>query len=509
MRACRLVAGKQRRFKHSSELQRAVAKVAVTLVPALACSAALGDPILPLTPTVTGSTYNIAAQYSNGSYVYGGPISGDWANDINNTAIACNSAGGGTVLIPTGTFQSAPFSINAGNLNLDVEGTLQSIAQSSTTSYFIYFTNGKGSEITGSGTIDGNYSAWSGGAGGSPQLIHLSNPQTFLIQGVTLLNSVRENVVFAGTKSSNVTLNHVTIIDDSGRGNTDGVDPNGNNILIENCNISTGDDDVAIKAPTGTSGTANGCNNLTIVNCTFGYGHGVSFGGQTNYGITSVLVNNCTFTNTGYGIRFKANRSAGGIVQNIAFTNLTMTGVMNAVYYTSWYNGSSNSPPLSPYLAGNQSSNTYKPGFTSVWQNVTISNLTSTGAPSSSNGVYIYGLPESPMQGITFTNDSISASNPALINFAGDYVSDPDTFNASSSPFNISSPNIYFDGTDALNGVTLDSPSLLNNSSLFTQPANKGLYDANVIIAVPEPASATMLLLAPALMLRRRKRSSG
>jgi len=97
MRACRLVAGKQRRFKHSSELQRAVAKVAVTLVPALACSAALGDPILPLTPTVTGSTYNIAAQYANGSYVYGGPTGGDWANDINNTAIACNSAGGGTM----------------------------------------------------------------------------------------------------------------------------------------------------------------------------------------------------------------------------------------------------------------------------------------------------------------------------------------------------------------------------------------------------------------------------
>lgn len=528
MRACHLVAGKERPAKHRSDLQRAVAKVAISLVPAIVAVPALANPILPVNTTYNATgTYNILSYGAVAASGYNS-VTQTWANAPDNSVAiqnAISAAGnGGTVIVPSGsTFFSAPLSFSSGSsgvlshgFDLEIDGTIKSYGQFDTNpnngnatywsgqTAFITYSGAYNSRLTGSGTIDGAGSTfW--GTGFTPDLIHLSNPNTFLMQGVTLMNSGKEHVTVGGSHSSNLTFNGVTITAPNTSPNTVGIDPNGNAILIENCNISTGDDNVAVNADG--SNVANGVNNLTIMNNTFGYGHGVSIGSITTNGVKSVLVTDCTFTNTTNGIRLKSGGSNGGIVQNISYVNLTMNGVANPIYFTSWYSGGKDNANSLANRAANTTYNSASP----VWQNITISNLTATNA---SNAGIIYGRPESPIQGVTITDCNISASSPFKINFAGDYVNSPGTFNTGSnaiftSPVIASAPNIYFDSTDVINGVDLNAQSLTSNSTVFYQ-RNTGMYDANVVItAVPEPASAGMLIAASALMLRRRRRSSG
>ena len=73
---------------------------------------------------------------------------------------------------------------------------------------------------------------------------------------------------------------------------------------------------------------------MTVSNCTFGSGHGVSIGSNiaTQFvgdvrGVHDLLVNNCTFTGTEYGIHMKSDRDRGGTVQNARYLDLTMSNV--------------------------------------------------------------------------------------------------------------------------------------------------------------------------------------
>jgi polygalacturonase len=337
-----------------------------------------------------------------------------------------SGARGGIVEIPAGTWLAGPTSsfpesiTLASNVDLQIDAgaTLQAVPESSylnagatsesSLSNFIVANNITNFEITGTGTIDGNGQGWwtayanSGNTIARPRLIEVSNSSIFLIQDVTLQNSPFYNLSFDST--NNVVVNGVTISNPSTAPNTDGIDPAGSHYLIENSNISTGDDDIAIK-PQNVF-----CSDITITNMTIGSGHGISVGGETNDGLDGLYVSNVTFNGTTNGIRLKADRGNGGVVENLYYSNITMNDVEYPILIDSYYNGGNNLP-TDPSADPGQ---TYVAGQTPLWENIYFTNVTSTGfGPNDVAGI-IYGLPEAPVTNVNFFNVQLETGTTGL-----------------------------------------------------------------------------------------------
>ena len=258
-------------------------------------------------------------------------------------------------------------------------------------------------EITGAGTIDGNGPGW-WTSSNRPDLIKLENSSTLLVSGVTIQNSPEEHLVLDSV--TNATVDGVTVFSLSTSPNTDGIDPSGSNILIENCNIADGDDDIAIKPQ------SEFCSNITITNCTIGSGHGISVGGETNDGLNGLTVTDITFNGTTDGLRLKAGRGTGGLVENVYYANITMINVEYPIYITSYYVGGNDTQPANP------ASDPGDPvtGTTPIWENITFSNVTSTDSASNSSAGILYAVPEEPMSNIVFDNVKITAHSGLELN---------------------------------------------------------------------------------------------
>jgi polygalacturonase len=162
--------------------------------------------------------------------------------------------------------------------------------------------------------------------------------------------------------------------------------------LITNCSISDGDDNIAIK-------TGSVCQDMTVANCTFGYGHGLSIGGGSIGGYKNLRVTGCTFNGTINGIRTKTSLGNGGLVTNTYYSNITMKNVTNPIIIDFNYSAPVvTTPPNIP-----------------VETNFYINNLTATG---SANAGSLIGLAISPLQNIVFSNVNISAKKGMIISYA-------------------------------------------------------------------------------------------
>ncbi len=328
---------------------------------------------------------------------------------------------GGIVEIPAAAlpYESGPIML-ASNVDLQVDSGAELQAEpmanypgegGSSVSNFISGSNLTNFEITGTGIIDGNGSAWwtaynANNNIGRPRLINITGSNLLLVQNIKLQNSPMFHLAISTT--NNVTIDSITINTSNTSPNTDGMDLGGNHYLVENCNVSTGDDNVVMKP--GSTATSD----VTVTGCTFGFGHGMSIGGQTNLGLNGLTITNDTFDGTTSGIRMKASRIAGGLVTNVTVSNITMTNVQYPININSYYlDGSipSTSPQDPPQAITS---------ITPFWQNITISNLTSTwnsSLPSYSSSAFnssytgvIWGLPEAPITNVTLTNVHITGA---------------------------------------------------------------------------------------------------
>jgi polygalacturonase len=212
-----------------------------------------------------------------------------------------------------------------------------------------------------------------------------------------------ENLAFNNT--NNVTVNGITVTAPEVSPNTDGVDPAGNNYLIENSNISTGDDDIAVKPQNSP------VSGIVIQNDTIGSGHGISVGGETNDGLNGMTVNHITFNGTTNGLRLKAGIGNGGLVENITYSDITMQNVANPIYITSYYQNGGDQSPSNPATAVSQPLTSTTP----IWKNITFSDITASGATKAG---LIYGLPQAPAENITLNDVSISAQQAFDIYYA-------------------------------------------------------------------------------------------
>ena len=371
---------------------------------------------------------------------------------------ACGKAGGGVVRFTAGTYLSQPITVRTETtMELDAGATLQATTNHSDFmktpgdwlkargNDFIPFLGGKNLTnvtFTGGGTIDGGGGAWWGEAEKArqkvpgytlprPDLIVLQRGKNLRMENITLRNSPKLH--FGPNECEDVVVSNVTIISLEHAANTDGVDPGDcKNVLITNCRIDTGDDNVAIKAGHRVPGREFSCEDITVSDCTFLHGHGMSIGSETSGGVHNVTVKRCSFENTDNGIRIKSQRGKGGLVENIVFADITMTNVDPAVTLTCYYMANSARDPVQKPLPENDPAQAMTER-TPVFRNIYITNLV---AESEGGAGIIMGLPESKISNVVFSNVKISsASGMKIENASAIQVKDLQITAAKGEPF--------------------------------------------------------------------------
>lgn len=330
---------------------------------------------------------------------------------------ACSAAGGGTVLLTKGRFLTGPLKL-ASNLNLRLDDGATLLISDNTADYKLKkggFENCIVADqchdiaITGSGTIDGQGEFWwkhyvkSKAAPAEeptpahrPYMVVLNECKRVRVEGVTLTNSPSFHLVPA--LCQDVVIENVHFLAPAKAPNTDALDPSGRNFLITRCTFDVGDDCIAVKASGNIEPGHPSCENITVTDCTFLHGHGMSIGGQTRGGLRHMVVRDCTFNGTDAGIRMKAGRGAGGLVEDVVYRNLTMDHVKVPIFITSYY-------PIIPSIPEDDPAEPVGEK-TPVWRNIRISDVTITGSPVAGR---ILGLPEMPVSDVVLTNVSISA----------------------------------------------------------------------------------------------------
>jgi len=328
---------------------------------------------------------------------------------IQNAINYCNKNGGGTIRLTGGIYRTGPIRILS-NITLRIDSGATLLGSPIMTDWnvgttmrnLLYTTGGPfvNVRITGKGTIDGNGAPWWAAYNANntisrPRLIYLSNITNLTIDSLTVQNSPSFHIVPNTCK--NVVIDHITINTLKTSPNTDGIDPSQcYNVLITNCSISTGDDNIAIKAG-GNVGFA-ATQDITVTNCTFGAGHGLSIGSETFGGYNNLRVSGCTFKSTTNGIRIKSSAGNGGLVSNTYYSNITMTGVTNPIVIDWNYSAPvTTTPPMIP--AGS---------------NIYFNNVNITG---SANAGLFNGLTNSLIQNVVITNSNISASKVMTMNY--------------------------------------------------------------------------------------------
>ncbi|KAL4034804.1 putative polygalacturonase [Cucumis melo var. makuwa] len=142
----------------------------------------------------------------------------------------------------------------------------------------------------------------------------------------------------------NVTIRNVTILAPvHDAPNTDGIDPDScEDMLIEDCYISVGDDGIAIKSGWDQYGIAYGqpSKNIRIRNVVLQsmVSAGISIGSEMSGGVLGITVENVVVWNSRRGVRIKTAPGRGGYVQDITYRNLTLDTVRVGIVIKTDYN---------------------------------------------------------------------------------------------------------------------------------------------------------------------------
>jgi len=339
----------------------------------------------------------------------------------------CGKSGGGTVRFSSGTYLSQPIFLRSKTtVQLDAGAKLLATDEpadfalhekkdypSPVGKYraFINGTNLTDIAIVGKGTIDGAGQRWWGPAEEArritpgytlprPKLVVFTGCKNVRVQDITLANSPTFHLVPANCED--VIIEGLTILAPEHAANTDAIDPSASRrVRISKCLIDVGDDNVAIKSNRAVSGREFACEDITVTDCVFRHGHGMSIGSETSGGVRNVIVRNCSFTGTENGIRIKSPRGRGGRVENIICENITMTNVDPAITITCYYPKIPKEDPAQPMTPQ-----------TPAFRQIRIKNLSAT---CSRQAGIIVGLPESPVTDVVLENVNISAATGLTI----------------------------------------------------------------------------------------------
>lgn len=346
-------------------------------------------------------------------------------NAINAAAAGgiTNGLRGGMVRVPAGVFLCGPLTMKS-NVRLDLDsgaiirllprGSWPGSPYTGTVSPLLDGSSLTNIAVTGLGMFDGQGSPWwpDYKTINRPLILSLQPCSTVLLQDFTSSNPPVAHIALKGV-GGNISIIGVKLLAPSSDDpvnpshNTDGVDLAETNALFQDCFISTGDDNIAM----GSSGSVT-CDML-VTNCFFGEGHGLSIGSYTSGGVSNLIVVDCTFSNTGNGIKIKSSRDRGGVVQNLSYYNITMTNVDWPIQFYSYYEwGLGTLTGLTPEFVANTAYTSTNPVPYSppIYRSITISNVTANilnGRPP----LLICGLPDYPIANIVFKSLKLTSSS--------------------------------------------------------------------------------------------------
>jgi len=392
---------------------------------------------------------------------FGARAGGDFDNTeaIRKAIEACNRAGGGRVVVPSGVFMTGAIHLKS-NVNLHVsEGATLRFSTDPAKYLPVVFTRFEGTElmnyspliyafeqqniaVTGKGTLDGgasdeNWWKWARrGAGGArspqhadvqslremadkgvpvsrrvfgqgyhirPPFIQPYRSRNILIEGVTIINSPFWEV--HPVLSQNVTVRGLNV--KTHGPNNDGCDPESSrDVLIEDCVFDTGDDCIAIKSGRDEDGRRVGVpsENIIIRNNVMKEGHGgVVIGSEISGDVRNVFVEDCKMDspNLDRALRFKSNARRGGVMENVFMRNVEVGRVAEAV--------------LTIDLVYFNEQGPHRP----VVRNVHLENVTSRSSP---RVMWVVGFPGATIEDIHFRNCTFRGVETAeVLNHGGSF----------------------------------------------------------------------------------------
>jgi polygalacturonase len=349
---------------------------------------------------------------------------------IQSAIDACERRGGGIVRLTAGTYLSAPIVLKSDiTLQLDRGATLLGSSDHADYPPMIEFrapglqslvsaTSAANVAIVGKGVIDGAGETWwqmarsIKGAGilgtnhPRPRLVVFDHCRHVRVEDITIQNSPMWQLVLY--YSDGVTIRNIKVLAPAHSPNTDAIDPfSSSHVVIDHVLADVGDDDIAIKSGAINSpGPDAPSRDITITDCIFLHGHGLSVGSEIAGGAHNIRAKRIHFEGTDNGIRIKANRDRGNDVGDLVFRDIEMKDVKNALVISEYY------PKVLP-----QDGEAPQPvtRLTPHFDDITLENVTATGSESA--GV-IVGLPEAPIRGMVLRNVKISARKGLTIGYA-------------------------------------------------------------------------------------------
>jgi polygalacturonase len=261
---------------------------------------------------------------------------------LQNALEACASSGGGTVVVPAGIFLTGSIVLGSQTtLKLEMRASL--MGSPDIEDYPIVRVRWEGEfadghralisaekanhlAILGPGLICGppiSLSALRNPRG--PALVELTDATDVVLDGFTTQYQRLWSIHLLFCRNliaRNLIIRSVSY-------NGDGIDLDScQDVLIEHCNINTGDDAIALKSGRGLAALRLGrpTENVVIKDCTLvsSIFAGVGFGSEMSGDIRNVRLENCTITGRQNGILFKSRDGRGGYFENITGENLTV-----------------------------------------------------------------------------------------------------------------------------------------------------------------------------------------
>ncbi len=322
----------------------------------------------------------------------------------------CSSEGGGTVLVPAGTYLIGPIELKS-MVRLFVKSNavltaLTDIEQYRARGCLVYAENAHRFAICGQGRITGNGASFpmtnpDGSGRLRPLLLRFVRCGDIILRDITLEASASwctHMILCAGVTVDGITIHNRV------NANNDGLDFDScRDVRVSDCNLDCGDDAIALK-----TNQTDPCKNIVVTNCVMtSRWAAFRFGPEARGNFEDITVSNCVIHDT-YGNGIKLQMNEGAVMRNILFSGLVMTNVTG---------------PVSMRLAG------WKHGIIARenpkglpigrFENIVITGLRATviDRPATDEHIYpgeerscisITGLPGHPIEGITFSDIHIT-----------------------------------------------------------------------------------------------------
>lgn len=270
---------------------------------------------------------------------------------IQSAIDACAESGGGTVVVPNGTYLCGTIMLRSYvELHLTPAGRIVSSTEEAdfvapdTGAEAVHLSEGQGGSalicarhavniaVTGLGTIDGQGARFleEEDEGSDcvlailspfrPKLIDLEGCTNVVFRDVTLYRASSWGLHMTGCNM--VTVQGIKILGQVRGPNNDGIDPDScKNVHISNCHIETGDDCIVVKTTKYGAERYGACENITVTNCTLeSHDSAIKIGTETHGDIRNITVTNCVIRNSNRGVGIWVRD--GATMENMLFSNL-------------------------------------------------------------------------------------------------------------------------------------------------------------------------------------------